>query len=98
MGLVFLLNLSLTSCPRLKETGLGVFDYAKIVAGGFKNKQIDGFGDKFFAKSIGKNRNRLALVVWEIFKNKRRGGSPNFDFFAVFVQQFSHQLLHLKII
>ena len=60
----------LTSCPPLKETVLGVFDSAKIVAGGFKNKQIDGFGEKFFAKSIGKNCNRLALVVWEIFKKK----------------------------
>jgi hypothetical protein len=58
----------LTSDPPLKETVLGVFDLAEIVAGGSKNKQIDGFCAKFFAKSIAKNRNRLAFVVWEIFK------------------------------
>jgi hypothetical protein len=46
---------------------LGVFELAKIVAGGSKNKQIDGFCAKFFAKSIAKNRNRLAFVVWEKF-------------------------------
>jgi hypothetical protein len=53
----------LTSDPPLKETVLGVFDLAEIVAGGSKNKQIDGFCAKFFAKSIAKNRNRLAFVV-----------------------------------
>jgi hypothetical protein len=47
---------------------LGVFDFSEIVAGGSKNKQIDEFCAKFFAKSIAKNRNRLAFVVWEIFK------------------------------
>jgi hypothetical protein len=47
---------------------LGVFDLAEIVAGGSKNKQIDGFCAKFFAETIAKNRNRLAFVVWEIFK------------------------------
>jgi hypothetical protein len=57
----------LTSDPPLKETVLGVFDLAEIVAGGSKNKQIDGFCAKFFAKSIAKNRNRLAFVVWDIF-------------------------------
>jgi hypothetical protein len=59
----------LTSDPPLKETVLGVFDLAKIVAGGSKNKQIDGFCAKFFAKSIAKNRNRLAFVIWEKKKN-----------------------------
>jgi hypothetical protein len=59
---------NLTSDPPLKETVLGVFDLAEIVAGGSKNKQIDGFCAKFFSKSIAKNRNRLAFVVWEIFK------------------------------
>jgi hypothetical protein len=58
----------LTSDPPLKETVLGVFDFSEIVAGGSKNKQIDGFCAKFFAKSIAKNRNRLAFVVWEILK------------------------------
>jgi hypothetical protein len=57
----------LTSNPPLKETVLGFFDLAEIVAGGSKNKQIDGFCAKFFVKSIAKNRNRLAFVVWEIF-------------------------------
>jgi hypothetical protein len=57
----------LTSDPPLKEAVLGVFDLAGIVAGGSKNKRIDGFCAKFFAKSIAKNRNRLAFVVWEIF-------------------------------
>jgi hypothetical protein len=47
---------------------LGVFDLAEIVAGGSKIKKVDGFCAKFFAKSIGKNRNRLAFVDWEIFK------------------------------
>jgi hypothetical protein len=46
---------------------LGVFDFSEIVAGGSKKKQKDGFCAKFFAKSIAKNRNRLAFVVWEIF-------------------------------
>jgi hypothetical protein len=41
--------MSLTSDPPLKETVLGVFDLAEIVAGGSKNKQIDGFCAKFFA-------------------------------------------------
>ena len=63
---------------------MGVFDLAEIVAGGSKNKQIDGFCAKFFAKSIAENRNRLAFVVWEIFKKKLRGGSRNLDFFFVF--------------
>jgi hypothetical protein len=58
----------LTSDPSLKETVLGVFDLAEIVAGGSTNKQINGFCENFFAKSIAKNRNRLAFVVWEIFK------------------------------
>jgi hypothetical protein len=53
---------------------LGVFDLAEIVAGGSKNKRIDGFCAKFFAKSIAKNRNRLAFVVWEIFKQKTERG------------------------
>jgi hypothetical protein len=39
----------LTSNPPLKETVLGVFDLAEIVAGGSKNKQINGFCAKFFA-------------------------------------------------
>jgi hypothetical protein len=30
------------------------------------------FCAQFFAKSIGKNRNRIALVVWEIFEKERR--------------------------
>jgi hypothetical protein len=42
-------NWFLTSDPPLKETVLGVFDLAEIVAGGSKNKQIDGFCAKFFA-------------------------------------------------
>ncbi len=67
----------LTSDPPLKETVLGVFDLAEIVAGDSKNKQIDGFCAKFFAKSIAKNRNRLAFVVWEIFL-------PKFGLFFVF--------------
>jgi hypothetical protein len=58
----------LTSDPPLKETVLGVFDLAEIFAGGSQNKQIDGFCAKCFAKSIAKNRNRLAFVVWEILK------------------------------
>jgi hypothetical protein len=63
----YLYDLLLTSVPPLKEAVLGVFDLAEIVAGGSKNKLIDGFCAKFFAKSIAKNRNRLAFVVWEIF-------------------------------
>jgi hypothetical protein len=86
----------LTSDPPLKETVLGVFDVAEIVAGGSQNKQIDWFCAKFFAKSIAKNRNRLAFVVWEKFK-KMRGVSRNLDFFSFCVQQFSRQLLHLEI-
>jgi hypothetical protein len=54
----------LTSDPPIKEAVLGVFDLAEIVAGGSKNKRIDGFCAKFFAKLIAKNRNRLAFVVW----------------------------------
>jgi hypothetical protein len=54
----------LTSDLPLKEAVLGVFDLAEIVAGGSKNKRIDGFCAKFFAKLIAKNRNRLAFVVW----------------------------------
>jgi hypothetical protein len=50
---------------------------------------------KLIAQSIGENRNRLVFVVWE-FKKKLRGGSRNFDFFSVFVQQFFRKLLHLK--
>jgi hypothetical protein len=42
----------LTSVPPLKEAVLGVFDLAEIVAGGSKNKLIDGFCAKFFAKSV----------------------------------------------
>ena len=56
------------SCPPLNETVLGVFDFAKIIAGGPKNKLLDWFYVKFAAKSIVKNRNRLAFVVWEIFE------------------------------
>ncbi len=56
----------LTSDPQLKETVLGVFDFAEIIARGYKNKQIAGFCSKCFATSIGENRNRLAIVVWEI--------------------------------
>jgi hypothetical protein len=77
---------------------LGVFDLAKIIAGGPKNKLIDESYAKFIPKSIGENRNRLAFVVWELFKKKLIGGSRNFDIFSFFVQQFSRQLLHLKII
>ena len=58
----------LTSRPPLKQTVLGVFDFAKIIAGGPKNKLIDESYAKFIAKSIGENRNRLAFVVWEIFE------------------------------
>jgi hypothetical protein len=76
---------------------LGDFDLAEIVAGGSKNKQIDGFCAKCFAKSIAKNRNHLAFVVWEIFKKKLRGDSRNLEFFSFFVQQFSRQMLHLEI-
>jgi hypothetical protein len=47
---------------------LGVSYLAEIVAGGSKNKQIDGFCEKIFAKSIAKNRNRLTFVVWEMLK------------------------------
>ncbi len=43
----------LTSDPPLKEAVLGVFDLTEIVAGGSKNKRIDVFCAKFFAKSIG---------------------------------------------
>jgi hypothetical protein len=55
---------------------LGFFDTAEIVAGVVKIKKIDRVCSKFFAKSIGKNRNRLAFVVWnwEIFKNKTERG------------------------
>jgi hypothetical protein len=64
----------LTSDPPLKEAVLGVFDLAEIVAWGSKNKRIDEFCAKFFAKSISKNRNHLAFVVWEIFKKKTERG------------------------
>ncbi len=56
----------LTSRPPLKQTVLGVFDFAKIIAGGPKNKLIDESYAKFIAKSIGENRNRLAFVVLEL--------------------------------
>jgi hypothetical protein len=59
-------NSVLASDSPLKEAVLGFFYLAEIVAGGSKNKQIDGFCAKFFAKSIAKNRNRLSFVVWEI--------------------------------
>ena len=75
---------NLTSDPPLKETVLGVFDLAEIVAGGSKNKQIDGFCAKFFAKSIAKNRNRLAFVVWEIFKKTYGGVAEIVTFFVFF--------------
>jgi hypothetical protein len=60
----------LTSDSPHKEAVLGVFDLAEIVARGSKNKQIDGFCAKFFAKSIAKNRNRLAFVaeIWNFFR------------------------------
>ena len=50
-----------------------------------------------FAKSIGKNRNHLAFVVWEMFEKNWEGVAENFTFFG-FVQKFSRQLLHLKIV
>ena len=59
------------------------------------------FCAEFFAKSIGENRNNLAFLVWELvlpILKKLRGGSRNVDFFPVFVQQFSRQLLDLKIV
>jgi hypothetical protein len=37
-----------------------------------------------FAKSITKNRNRLAFVVWEIFKKKWEGVAEIWTFFFVF--------------
>ena len=46
----------LTSRPPLKQTVLGVFDFAKIIAGGPKNKLLDWFYVKFAAKSIFKKR------------------------------------------
>jgi hypothetical protein len=52
---------------------LRVFDFAEIIAGGHKNKKIDGFCVEFFAKAIGENRNRLAFVVWEIYEKTERG-------------------------
>ncbi len=66
-----------------------VFDLAEIVVGGSKNKQIDGFCEKFCAKSIAKNRNHLAFVVREIFKKKLRGGSRNLVFFVFCAAVFS---------
>jgi hypothetical protein len=51
-------NHVLTRESPLKETVLGVFDLAEIVAGGSKNLEVDGFCAKFFAKSNGENRNR----------------------------------------
>ena len=57
----------LTSRPLINETVLGGFDFSKIIAGGPKNKLLDGLYAKFIAKSIGKNRNPLAFVAWEIF-------------------------------
>ncbi len=42
-----------------------VLDFAKIIAMGFKNGQIDGFCSKFFAKPIGENCNRLAFEIFE---------------------------------
>jgi hypothetical protein len=47
---------------------LGVFDVAEIIALGPKNKKIYGFCAKFFAKSIGKNRNRLALIEKQAYQ------------------------------
>jgi hypothetical protein len=47
---------------------LVVFDFVEIITEGHKNYLIDGFCVEFYAKSIGKNRNRLAFLVWEIFE------------------------------
>jgi hypothetical protein len=43
------LILKLTSRPPLKQTVLGFFDFAEIITGSPKNKQIDGFCAVFFA-------------------------------------------------
>jgi hypothetical protein len=74
------------------------FEFAEIVAGGSKNFKIDDFFATFFAKLIDKTSNRLALVVKiTITKKLMGGGSRNLDFFCFILQQFSCQLLHLKI-
>jgi hypothetical protein len=52
---------------------LGVFNFAEIIARGYKNKQINMFSSKFFSKSIGENHNPLAIVVFEILA-KNCGG------------------------
>jgi hypothetical protein len=61
------------SRPPLNETVLGIFGFAKIIVGGPKNKLLNGFYAKFIAKSIGKNHNCLAFVIWEIFEKNDRG-------------------------
>jgi hypothetical protein len=88
-------TLDLTSRLLLKEIVLGVFDFAEVIAGGSKNKTKCGLYVKFFAKLIGENRNRLAFLFCEIFEKNERGSRKRL--FNVFVQQFSRQLLHLKI-
>jgi hypothetical protein len=63
----------LTSPPPLKQIVLRFFNFAEITARGSKIYQIGGFILVFFAKSIGENRNRLAIVVW-IYLKKTTGG------------------------
>ncbi len=104
----FFLNRSsrktLTSHPPLKQTVLGVFDFAEIIARGSTNfynlnLQMDGFCFKCIAKLIGENRNRLAIVVWDILYIEKLCGVVKILTFSVFMQQLnSRQLLHLKII
>jgi hypothetical protein len=78
----------LTSRPRLNETVLGDFDFAKIMAGGPKNKLIDVSYSKFIAKSIGENRNRLAFVVWQLFQKNCEGVAEIWAFFRFLCSSF----------
>ncbi len=58
----------LTSDPPLatqRNVWGGGVDFSEIIARGYKNKHRWGLFE-IFAKSIGENRNRLAIVVWEI--------------------------------
>jgi hypothetical protein len=70
----------------LIETIWGVFDFAKVIARGCKNKQIDEFGSKFFAKSIDENRSHSYCSFGDLKKIK--GGNQNFYFFGILCSSF----------
>jgi hypothetical protein len=78
---------------------LGVLIFRKSSLGVLKIKLWVGFVQNFSLSRLVETAitEIAALEVWEIFEKKLRG-SRHFDFFTVFVQQFSRQLLHLKII